>query len=213
METQQLHIRGGKRKSWAQAGEGHPSIKIASNLPGGLRIECRSKWGTCSSLNRSLQWCLAWNMCCLEQIGVFLRLFHYSNMTSMTLDWLSSLFSLSCMSILTGEKEMKRCTVSNCWKQQCKNASACQFSCSVLPNLAESGTYLRVSLGMRCLQRALSYKTAKGRVLLGLLTCFLGCGFWRRTFEDRWGTQSHFSFREVQTPFCPANVVLWVNTG
>lgn len=124
---------------------------------------------------------------------------------------LSSLFSLSCTSILIGEKEMKRWTVSNCWQQQCNNASAGQVSCSVSPILAQSDTYLRVSLGARYLQRALCKKGGKGRVLLGLQICCLGCGFWRRTFEDRWGTQSQFSLRWVQTPFCPVNVMLWVN--
>lgn len=124
---------------------------------------------------------------------------------------LSSLFSFSCTSILTGEKEMKRWTVSNCWQQQCNNASAWQISCSISPILAQSGTNLRVSLGMRCLQTALCWKAGKGRVFLGLQTCCLGCGFWGRTFEDRWGTQSHFSLRQVQTPFCPVNVMLWVN--
>lgn len=198
VETQKLHICGGKRERWAQTGEGHPSTKIASNLPGGLGIERISKWGTCSIRSRSLQWCLARNTCCLGQISVFLRLFHYSNMTSMTLDWLSSLFSLFCMSILTGEKDMKRWTVSNYW-QQCNNASAWQVSCSISPNLVQSGTYLRVSLGTRCLQRALCSKAMKGRVLLGLQTCCVGCGFWVRTFENRWGT--HFSLST--NPFLP----------
>lgn len=124
----------------------------------------------------------------------------------MTLDWL---FHLCLIYLAWAFCQGRRCTVPNCW-QQCNTASAWQVSCC-FTDLEQAGTHLRVSLGTRGLQRALSEKAAKGRVLLGLHTCCLGRGFWGGTFEDRWGAQSHFPFGQAQNPFCPVEIMLWVN--